>query len=1133
MSSAIQDRLLRRELGSTSRHSSVAGLYGDRSWVQNLDIVNELGGHSGCVNALSWSRSGRLLASGSDDQRLNIHTYQPESSTAPFSLTTSVYTGHSANIFSVKFMPHSEDRTLVTCAGDGEVRIFDLEHSARSRIPSQSTSSRRSARIDQATSSAYNGIRYLSEGDTNARTYRSHSDRVKRVVTESSPYLFLTCSEDGEVRQWDLRQPSSYYPAPRGRRGFLGTRVAHEAESSHVPPPLISYKRYNLDLNSISCSSSQPHYIALGGAHLHCFLHDRRMLGRDVQVERGTPSSDRHGLSTYDEQMGQATRCVRKFAPNGTKKMKRTDSGHITACKISDANPNEMIVSWSGEWIYSFDLVRSPDADDEIEDRSEPMAKSAPRVRRSRDRKRKRESRGSGGSQSGGSRGGSRPRQEADDPRVSGDLALRVRYENGQSEDISIDPTIPATVDSSDPVIRARESMLDQAQRRSFRIARSVVRLRKELFGLESTSVSTDGTLATYDADLRTSSFTCALGLAATHLPTVDAVIRTWRYPVNPSEEDIIFQSTLRGNREAARRFIQAAGTLSRVLGGRLQTSGPGASPALQYFQRVEPAPSEGDSIDLRTQFNYDFLKAILVWLESGREGLLEAFIRPPTQRRHSPRFPVPAGADSSAIDDILIPYLLRLAGPRSINNADTSRFEVDDHRVLFQSESAAVVAFGNAIKHLLVDDSSPASEHPTQTEDTQGGATTQSRNVAIRFWGVKVARGLLMNAGEGITFAFVDRAFGGLGTQRNDEGRSQEDIDAESDDEFAELLRQSLRGTREEGLLTSNESVPATVEGASSTDADAGLGGSSSSHIAPSLEHEIDEGILFLEDLHDAIADRLQSEDEDQMHDSNADEDDDEVDNDDDDDSDEDEDEEGRGDLTSEDRFFMFSSAYDRSMVREKVEQHVPCSSHTRSYRGHCNVKTVKDVNFYGLQDEYVVSGSDSGHLFIWDKHTTTLLNILEGDGEVVNVVQGHPYEPILAVSGIDHTIKIFSPDARLQADARAGINLSTRGNSGYSTLDIGRRVRLGRPRQSSPSSQTQARSAAGEDDDNNNDEDDEDDFALGEGGLESRRRMHQSYQITSQNDVERRGGMRDAYITVRLPRVRVGFGEWSRWFG
>ena len=52
MKLTLQDRLLRRELGSTSRYSDVLGLYGDKAWIDELDIVNELGGHSGCVNAL-------------------------------------------------------------------------------------------------------------------------------------------------------------------------------------------------------------------------------------------------------------------------------------------------------------------------------------------------------------------------------------------------------------------------------------------------------------------------------------------------------------------------------------------------------------------------------------------------------------------------------------------------------------------------------------------------------------------------------------------------------------------------------------------------------------------------------------------------------------------------------------------------------------------------------------------------------------------------------------------------------------------------------------------------------------------------------------------------------------------------
>ena len=52
MKFTLQDRLLYRELGDYSRNISVKGFYGQRKWVEDLDIVNELGGHSGCVNAL-------------------------------------------------------------------------------------------------------------------------------------------------------------------------------------------------------------------------------------------------------------------------------------------------------------------------------------------------------------------------------------------------------------------------------------------------------------------------------------------------------------------------------------------------------------------------------------------------------------------------------------------------------------------------------------------------------------------------------------------------------------------------------------------------------------------------------------------------------------------------------------------------------------------------------------------------------------------------------------------------------------------------------------------------------------------------------------------------------------------------
>ena len=46
--------------------------------------------------------------------------------------------------------------------------------------------------------------------------------------------------------------------------------------------------------------------------------------------------------------------------------------------------------------------------------------------------------------------------------------------------------------------------------------------------------------------------------------------------------------------------------------------------------------------------------------------------------------------------------------------------------------------------------------------------------------------------------------------------------------------------------------------------------------------------------------------------------------------------------------------------------------------------------MNYLGPSDEFVVSGSDDGNLFIWRKDDGKLVDILEGDGEVVNVIEG-----------------------------------------------------------------------------------------------------------------------------------------------
>lgn len=65
-------------------------------------------------------------------------------------------------------------------------------------------------------------------------------------------------------------------------------------------------------------------------------------------------------------------------------------------------------------------------------------------------------------------------------------------------------------------------------------------------------------------------------------------------------------------------------------------------------------------------------------------------------------------------------------------------------------------------------------------------------------------------------------------------------------------------------------------------------------------------------------------------------------------------------------------------------------------------------------MGSEYVTSGSDCGNVFLWDRDTEEIVQYMEGDFEgVVNCLEPHPYIPVLATSGLDHDIKIFSPTA------------------------------------------------------------------------------------------------------------------------
>ncbi|XVE95216.1 hypothetical protein REPUB_Repub02eG0076900 [Reevesia pubescens] len=130
------------------------------------------------------------------------------------------------------------------------------------------------------------------------------------------------------------------------------------------------------------------------------------------------------------------------------------------------------------------------------------------------------------------------------------------------------------------------------------------------------------------------------------------------------------------------------------------------------------------------------------------------------------------------------------------------------------------------------------------------------------------------------------------------------------------------------------------------------------------------------------------------------------------------------RGDSTRETgangscRFPSSSSQNDRAAYQPEAVIDMK-----RRYVGHCNVGTdIKQASFLGQRGEYVAGGSDDGRWFIWEKQTGRLIKMLLGDDSVVNCVQCHPFDCVVATSGIDSTIKLWTPTAAVPSMVAGG---------------------------------------------------------------------------------------------------------------
>ena len=116
--------------------------------------------------------------------------------------------------------------------------------------------------------------------------------------------------------------------------------------------------------------------------------------------------------------------------------------------------------------------------------------------------------------------------------------------------------------------------------------------------------------------------------------------------------------------------------------------------------------------------------------------------------------------------------------------------------------------------------------------------------------------------------------------------------------------------------------------------------------------------------------------------------------------------------------------------------------SSNFHGYLSHMtgiiHERTIKGVSFVGDQDQYIGVGSDGGYAFLYDPTEESTVWAAKSDSTIVNVVESHPFLPLLAVSGIDSTVKIWEPSFLTSAQKE-----STNDYKAYASEEIDELIR------------------------------------------------------------------------------------------
>ncbi|THU53641.1 hypothetical protein C4D60_Mb10t16590 [Musa balbisiana] len=223
------EEIWKRELGPSRPRFFARRVGGSEALVKRMVSYGNLCGHKGCVNTIHFNPAGDLLVSGSDDKGIILWNW--ESKYKKFTYAS----GHMDNVFQALIMPFTEDRTIITSAADGQVRVGQI---------------------------ADNGI-------VTTKQLGTHRGRVHKLAIEpGSPHIFYSCGEDGLIQHFDLR--------------------------SHAPTKLFMCSSFSdnkqpVRLNTIVIDPCNPYYFSVGGFDEYARVYDIRNYQWDASSSSDQP----------------------------------------------------------------------------------------------------------------------------------------------------------------------------------------------------------------------------------------------------------------------------------------------------------------------------------------------------------------------------------------------------------------------------------------------------------------------------------------------------------------------------------------------------------------------------------------------------------------------------------------------------------------------------------------------------------------------------------------------------------------------------------------------------------------------------------------------------------------------------